>query len=53
MGIAMDKFNIRRLLTGLGLLVVGLLAVAFVLGLERTRGGEGVFEISADRRPFF
>ncbi|MBI4642320.1 MAG: PAS domain-containing protein [Deltaproteobacteria bacterium] len=29
----MDRFNIRRLLKGLGLLVVLLLAVAFVLGL--------------------
>lgn len=40
MGISMDKINIRRLLTGLGLLVVLLLAVAFVLGLlslQRTR----------------
>jgi two-component system NtrC family sensor kinase len=40
MGNPMDKFNIRRLLTGLGLLVVLLLAVAFVLGLlslQRTR----------------
>jgi two-component system, NtrC family, sensor kinase len=40
MGIPMDKINIRRLLTGLGLLVVLLLAVAFVLGflsLQRTR----------------
>lgn len=33
MGSPMDKINIRRLLTGLGLLVVLLLAVAFVLGL--------------------
>ncbi len=35
-----EKFNIQRLLTGLGLLVVLLLAVAFVLGLlslQRTR----------------
>ncbi len=40
MGNSMDKFNIRRLLKGLGLLVVLLLAVAFVLGLlslQRTR----------------
>ncbi len=40
MGISMDKINVRRLLTGLGLLVVLLLAVAFVLGLlslQRTR----------------
>jgi two-component system NtrC family sensor kinase len=40
MGIPMDKINIRRLLTGLGLLVILLLAVAFVLGLlslQRTR----------------
>jgi len=40
MGNPTDKFNIRRLLTGLGLLVVLLLAVAFVLGLlslQRTR----------------
>jgi PAS domain S-box-containing protein len=36
----MQKINVRRLLTGLGLLVVLLLAVAFVLGLmslQRTR----------------
>ena len=40
MGIPIAKINIRRLLTGLGLLVVLLLAVAFVLGLlslQRTR----------------
>jgi two-component system NtrC family sensor kinase len=40
MGIPMQKINVRRLLTGLGLLVVLLLAVAFVLGLlslQRTR----------------
>ena len=40
MRIPMDKINIRRLLTGLGLLVILLLAVAFVLGLlslQRTR----------------
>jgi PAS domain S-box-containing protein len=40
MRIAMDKVNIRRLLTGLGLMVILLLAVAFVLGLlslQRTR----------------
>jgi len=40
MGITMDKINIRRLLTGLGLVVILLLAVAFVLGLlslQRTR----------------
>jgi two-component system, NtrC family, sensor kinase len=40
MGNPMDKINIRRLLKGLGLLVVLLLAVAFVLGLlslQRTR----------------
>src|SRR5574340_1093877 len=40
MGLAMNKFNIRRLLTGLSLLVVLLLAVALVLGLlslQRTR----------------
>jgi hypothetical protein len=29
----MDKINIRRLLTGLGLPVILLLAAAFVLGL--------------------
>jgi len=33
----MEKFNIRRLLTGLGVLVVILLAVAFVLGLLSLR----------------
>jgi hypothetical protein len=40
MRIPMDKINIRRLLTGLGLVVILLLAVAFVLGLlslQRTR----------------
>jgi two-component system NtrC family sensor kinase len=40
MGMPMQKINVRRLLTGLGLLVVLLLAVAFVLGLlslQRTR----------------
>ncbi len=40
MGIPMDKINIRRLLTGLGLVVILLLALAFVLGLlslQRTR----------------
>lgn len=40
MRIPMDKVNIRRLLTGLGLVVILLLAVAFVLGLlslQRTR----------------
>jgi len=40
MGIPMEKINIRRLLKGLGLLVILLLAVAFVLGLlslQRTR----------------
>ncbi len=40
MRIPVDKINIRRLLTGLGLIVVLLLAVAFVLGLlslQRTR----------------
>jgi two-component system NtrC family sensor kinase len=40
MRIPMDKIKIRRLLTGLGLLVILLLAVAFVLGLlslQRTR----------------
>lgn len=40
MGNPMEKFNIRRLLKGLGLLVILLLAVAFVLGLlslQRTR----------------
>src|SRR5665647_2278329 len=40
MRIPMDKINIRRLLTGLGLIVILLLAVAFVLGLlslQRTR----------------
>ena len=40
MGNTMDKFHIRGLLKGLGLLVVLLLAVAFVLGLlslQRTR----------------
>jgi len=40
MRIPMDKINIRRLLTGLGLLVILLLVVAFVLGLlslQRTR----------------
>jgi two-component system, NtrC family, sensor kinase len=40
MHIPMDKINIRRLLKGLGLLVILLLAVAFVLGflsLQRTR----------------
>jgi two-component system, NtrC family, sensor kinase len=40
MGNPMAKINIRRLLTGLGLLVVLLLAAAFVLGLlslQRTR----------------
>ena len=39
MGIPMDKINVRRLLTGLGLLVIVLLAVAFILGwlsLKRT-----------------
>ncbi|MGD0826969.1 MAG: hypothetical protein ABSA09_02650, partial [Desulfobaccales bacterium] len=33
MGIPLARINIRRLLTGLGLLVVLLLAAAFVLGL--------------------
>jgi PAS domain S-box-containing protein len=40
MRIPMDKINIRRLLKGLGLVVILLLAVAFVLGLlslQRTR----------------
>jgi len=40
MGAPVDRINIRRLLKGLGLLVVLLLAVAFVLGLlslQRTR----------------
>jgi two-component system, NtrC family, sensor kinase len=40
MRIPMDKINIRRLLTGLGLVVILLLVVAFVLGLlslQRTR----------------
>ena len=40
MGIPIAKINVRRLLTGLGLLVILLLAVAFVLGLlslQRTR----------------
>src|SRR5574340_142395 len=40
MGLQIAKLNIRQLLTGLGLLVVLLLAVAFVLGLlslQRTR----------------
>jgi len=40
MGNPMDKINIRRLLKGLGLLVILLLALAFVLGLlslQRTR----------------
>lgn len=40
MRIPMNKINIRRLLTGLGLVVILLLAVAFVLGLlalQRTR----------------
>src|SRR5512143_844753 len=41
MVISMEKINIQRMLAGLGLLVVLLLAVAFVLGLlslQRTRG---------------
>jgi two-component system, NtrC family, sensor kinase len=37
MGMPMDKINVRRLLTGLGLLVILLLALAFILGLLSLR----------------
>ena len=37
MGIPIDKINVRRLLTGLGLLVILLLAVAFILGVLSLR----------------